>query len=211
MNMCSGLSLESGTAERSIDGRRVTATAKTPWIALWAVRRIPSQTVRPGIHRSGDSTSLNDGWMNTVLLQVALAVKVVVRSHFGSSRDPSPRLEFPLHLPSRQPHQHSFRVRFLFAVYIAWPLLLVALSSSGRNLVVPDRVRSLWWNMDAKLGGSQLRAEPVGRLSRGRTSHWQISSPSRVIRRRETTVGTSLLSRIDAAETRHLPCLDGQV
>ena len=35
--------------------------------------------VRPGIHRSGDSTSLNDGWMNTVLLQVALAVKVVVR------------------------------------------------------------------------------------------------------------------------------------
>ena len=54
---------------------------------------------------------------------------VEVRSHFGSSRDPSPQLEFLMHLPSRQPHQHSFRVRFLFAVYIAWPLLLVALSS----------------------------------------------------------------------------------
>ena len=40
-------------------------------IASWALRRTPSQTVRPGIHRSGDSTSLNDGWMNTVLLQVA--------------------------------------------------------------------------------------------------------------------------------------------
>ena len=48
-----------------------------------------------------------------------------VRSHFGSSRDPSTRLEFPLPLPSRQPHQDSFRVRFLFAVYIAWHLLLV--------------------------------------------------------------------------------------
>ena len=107
-------------------------------------------------------------------------VEIRVRCRFGSSRDPSPRLEFPLHLPSRQPHQDSIRVRFLFAVYIAWPLLLVALSSSVGNLVVPDRVRSLWWNMDTKLGGSQLRAEPVGRLSRGRTSHWQISSPSRV-------------------------------
>ena len=102
-----------------------------------------------------------------------------VRSHFGSSRDPSTRLEFPLHLPSRQPHQDSFRVRFLFAVYIAWPLSLVA---------PPDRVRSLWRNMDTKLGGSQLRAEPVGR-----------------------PIGTSLLPRLDAAETPHLPCLDGQV
>ena len=35
--------------------------------------------VRPKIHRSGDSTSLNDGWMNTVLLLVALTVKVGVR------------------------------------------------------------------------------------------------------------------------------------
>ena len=57
-------------------------------------------------------------------------------SHFGSSWGPSPRLEFPLHLPSRQLHQDSFRVRFLFAVLIAWPLLLVALSSSVGNLVV---------------------------------------------------------------------------
>ena len=146
---------------------------------------------------------------NNIFKSISHIGCAVVRSHFGSSRDPSPRLEFPLHLASRQPHQDSFRVRFLFAVYIAWPLLLVALSSSVGNLVVPDRVRSQWWNMDTKLGGSQLRAE--GRLFRGRTSHWQISSPSRVIRRRETTVGTSLLSRLDAAETRHVPCLDGQV
>ena len=78
-------------------------------------------------------------------------------------------------------------------------------------MVVPDRVGSLWWNMDTKLGGSQQRAEPVGRLSRARTSHCQISSPSRVIRRKETTVGTSLLLRLDAAETPHLPYLDDQV
>ena len=84
----------------------------------------------------------------------------------------------------------------MFAVYIAWPLSLVALSSSVGNLVAPDRVRSL---------GSQLRAEPVGRLSRARTSHRQTFSPSKVIRRKETTVGTSLLSRLEAAETPHLP------
>ena len=84
-------------------------------------------------------------------------------------------LEFPLHLPSLQPHQDSFRVRFLFAVYIAWPLSLVALSSSVGNMVAPDRVRSLWWNMDTKLGGSQPRAEPVGRLSRARTSHCHVT------------------------------------
>ena len=60
-DMCSGLSLESGTAERSISCRSVTATAKALWITSWALRRIPSQTVRPRIHRSRDSTSLNDG------------------------------------------------------------------------------------------------------------------------------------------------------
>ena len=49
---------------------------------------------------------------------------------------------------------------------VAWPLLLAALSLSVGNLVVSDRFRSLWWKMDTKLGGSQLRAEPVGRLSR---------------------------------------------
>ena len=59
--------------------------------------------------------------------------------------------------------------------------------------------------MVTKLGGSQLLAEPVGRFSRARTSHCQTSFPSRVIRRKETTVGTSLLSRLDAAETPHLP------
>ena len=58
---------------------KVTVTAKTLWIASWALQRIPSQKVRPKIQRSGDSTSLNDGWRNTVLLLVALAVKVRVR------------------------------------------------------------------------------------------------------------------------------------
>ena len=80
----------------------------------------------------------------------------------------------------------------MFAVYIAWHLLLVALSSSVGNLVVPDRVRSLWWNMDIKLGGSQLRAEPVGRLSVPEQSE-------------------RISCRLDAAETPYLPYLDGQV
>ena len=54
-------------------------------------------------------------------------IKIDIRSHFGS----------------RYPHQDSFRVRILFAVYIAWPLLLVALPSIVGNLVVLDLVRSL--------------------------------------------------------------------
>ena len=88
MHICSGHSLESesGTAERSIDCRRVTATAKTPWIASWALQRTPSRTVRPGIHRSGDSTSLNDGWMNTVSLQVALAEGRATMTHSETCR-----------------------------------------------------------------------------------------------------------------------------
>ena len=70
---------------------------------------------------------------------------------------------------------------------------------------------SVWWNMGTKLGGSQLHAEPVGRLSRARTSLCQTSHPSKVIRRRETAVEMSLPPHLDAAETPHLPCLDGQV
>ena len=50
------------------------------------------------------------------------------------------------------------KVRFLFAVYIARPLLLVALSSSVGNLVVLDLVGSLGWNMGIQLGRSQPRA-----------------------------------------------------
>ena len=78
-------------------------------------------------------------------------------------------------------------------MYIAWPLLLVALSSSVGNLVVPDRVRSPRWKMGTKLGRSQSHVRLVGRLSRARA------------------VGTHLPSRVDAAETPHLPCLVGQV
>ena len=80
----------------------------------------------------------------------------IFRSHFGSRRD-------PLHLPSRQPYQDSFRVRFLFAVYIAWSLLLLGLSSSVGNLVVLDLVRYLRWNMGIQLGESQPRAGLAGK------------------------------------------------
>ena len=60
-------------------------------------------------------------------------------------------------------------------------------------LVVLGLVRSLWWNIDTKLGGSQPHVRTVGRFPRART------------------VGTHLLSRLDAAETLHLPRLVGQV
>ena len=73
------LSLESETAERSIGCQRVTATAKMLWIASWALLQIPNQKEQPRIHKSEDSTSLNDGWMSMVQLQVVHAVKDVVR------------------------------------------------------------------------------------------------------------------------------------
>ena len=133
---------------------------------------------------------------------------VAILAHVGIQ---APGLSFRCICHLGNPIKTRFESGFCFAVYIARPLLLVALSSSAGNLVVPDRVRSLWWNMDTKQGGSQLRAEPVGRLPRARTSLCQTLSPSKVIRRRGTTVGMSLLPRLDAAETPHLPCLDGQV
>ena len=95
--------------------------------------------------------------------------------------------------------------------FSAWPLLLVALSSSVEILVVLVRVCSPWWNMSTKLGRSQLHVGPVGRLSRVRTSLCQTSHPSKVIRRRETAVEMSLPPHLDAAETPHLPGLGGQV
>ena len=58
-------------------------------------------------------------------------------------------------------HRASGRPAALFsskAKYIAWPLLLVVLSSSVGNLVVLGLVRSLWWNMGIQLGRSQPRA-----------------------------------------------------
>ena len=48
-------------------------------------------------------------------------------------------------------------------MYIAWPLLLVAPSSSVGNLVVLDLVRSLWSNMGMQLGRSHPRAGLVGK------------------------------------------------
>ena len=119
--------------------------------------------------------SLIGPMMSLVSFVCLTLLPLVLRSHFGSSRDPSTRLKFPLHLPSRQPHQDSFRVRFLFAVHIAWPLLLVALSSSVGNLVVMDLVRSLWWNVGIQLGRCQPRAGLVGRHSRDRMSLSQTS------------------------------------
>ena len=60
----------------------------------------------------------------------------------------APGLSFRCICPSRQPHQDLFRVRFLFAVYIAWPLLLVALSikcwKSGCTGSCPLSVVELW-------------------------------------------------------------------
>ena len=73
-------------------------------------------------------------------------------------------------------------------LYSAWSLLLDAQSSCVVLLVVLGLVRCLRWKMGTKLGRSQLHVRPHAR-----------------------TVGTSLLSRLDAAETPHLPCLDGQV
>ena len=110
----------------------------------------------------------------------------------GSSRDLSSRLEFPLHLPSRQAHQDSFRVSFFFVVYIAWPLLLVALSSSVGSLVVLDLVHSLWWNMGIQLGRSQPRAGLVGKHSRDQTSLSQTSCLPQMKGKRETGVETPL-------------------
>ena len=73
-------------------------------------------------------------------------------------------------------------------LYNAWSLLLEAQSSCVVLLVVLLR-----WNMGTKLGRSQPHVRPVGRFSRART------------------VETHLLSRLDAAETLHLPRLVGQV
>ena len=73
-------------------------------------------------------------------------------------------------------------------------LLLEAQSSFVVLLVVLGLVRCLRWKMGTKLGRSQSHVRLVGRFSRART------------------VGTSLMmSRLDAAETPHLPYLEGQV
>ena len=74
-------------------------------------------------------------------------------------------------------------------LYIASSLLLDAQSSCVVFLVVLSLVRCLRWKMGTKLGRSQLHVRLVGGFSRART------------------VGASLLSRLDAAETLHLPCL----
>ena len=60
-----------------------------------------------------------------------------------------PRLDLPFHLPSGQPHQDSFESGFcLHAVYIAWPLVRVDLSSSVAIVGASVRARSLWLNME---------------------------------------------------------------
>ena len=61
-------------------------SAKTPWIALWELLQTPCQTVWPGIHRSGDSTSRRDGLTRTVSLLVFLAVKHARRDSTQSRR-----------------------------------------------------------------------------------------------------------------------------
>ena len=108
-----------------------------------------------------------------------------------------PRRECPLHLPSRQPHQDSSRARFLFAVHVAWPLLLDAQSSCVERLVVLVRVRSLWWNVGTQLGRSQPCAGLVGRLSRSLTALCAISHPPEVISKRGTAVEMPLLPSLN--------------
>ena len=66
------------TSQRSLTSQ---ATTRTLWTASWGLRRTPGQTVRPGIHRSGDSTSRRDGLTSTVSLLVVLAVKAEERCH----------------------------------------------------------------------------------------------------------------------------------
>ena len=78
MNICSGLS---GIR----NSRRIYRLPKSHCYSKDALDRIVGTPVNPKpegaarIHRSGDSTSLNDGWMNTASLLVALDVKVGVR------------------------------------------------------------------------------------------------------------------------------------
>ena len=149
------------------------------------------------VFRSANKTNLCLGVLSCSVFRTFLPLSSAlwsanVRCRFGSSRDPSTQLEFPLHLPSRQLHQASFRIRFLFAVYIEWPLLLVALSSSVGHLVVLDIVRSLWWNMGFQLGRSQPLAGLAGKHSRGRTFFSQTSYLPKVRGKRETGVATPL-------------------
>ena len=106
-------------------------------------------------------------------------------SHFGSSRDPGPRLEFPLHLPSWQPPQDSFESEFLFAGCVH-RMAPVACRPSVR-------ARSLWLNMGIKLGRSQPRAGIVERLLLTPMSPLPISCRARGTGRRRVAVTRSLL------------------
>ena len=81
--------------------------------------------------------------------------------------------------------------------HIAWPLLLVAQSSSVERRVALVRVCSLWWNMGTKLGGRQPRAGFEGRVSRATTSLCPIYCP-------KVEKGT----RVTALNVPLLPCLD---
>ena len=71
-----------GTLSGIRNNRTIYRLPKSHCYSKDALDRIVGTPANPkpdGAARSGDSTSLNDGWMNTVLFQVALAVKVVVR------------------------------------------------------------------------------------------------------------------------------------
>ena len=115
----------------------------------------------------------------------------------------APWLQFSLHLPSWQPYQDSSRVRFLFAVYIAWPLLPVAQSSSVVRLAAPVRVRSQWWNVGTKLGRGQPRAGLVGRLSRSPTSLCPTSRMPKGMEKRSTAIKVPLLQCLDVPAGFH--------
>ena len=86
-------------------------------------------------------------------------------------------------------------------MYIAWSLLLVALSSSVGNLVVLNLVRYLWWSMGIQLGGSQPRAGLAEKHFRDRTSLSQTSYLPKMKGKRETGAETPPPTSHTAVET----------
>ena len=127
-----------------------------------------------------------------------------VRRHFGSSRDPSSRLEFPLHLPSWQLHQDSFRVRFLFAC-----------TSHGPCCLSPyHQVWEIWlfWILFALCGGIGYTAVKKPAICRtcGKTFRATERHSLRLLARRDTGVATPLTPCLVAVKTPLPPCLGSQ-
>ena len=77
----------------------------------------------------------------------------MVRNTSVDTRCLGSRLEFPLHLPSRQHHQDSFRVRFLFAVYRMVPVAcrpIIKCGKTGCAGSCPPSVVGCWYTAGQK-------------------------------------------------------------